>query len=351
MIANPNHVRNFLIQFPVVVLFVLFPVITGPKGIGELFQWPPNPFVIRDLFHYILLTILFYANYHLLVPRLYFTRRLGWYFFILSGLLIFFLIIPGDLFLWGDHIHFRPPHGPHGFPPPPRHNGIFNHHFRQIFFPFLLVVLLSLILRIQARLRESEAKKLNAELSLLKAQINPHFLFNTLNGIYALALEGSNKTASAIVRLSGLMRYVTTEATSEWVPLEKELGYISDYVELQRLRLGDTIEVVFSIKNETNGKLIAPLILISFVENAFKHGIGPSGEGKIRIDISATENELHLQVFNNKVLKSSALEWEKNGLGLPNTKERLKRLYGQNHRLEIQDMSDTFQVDLKLNLK
>lgn len=213
-----------------------------------------------------------------------------------------------------------------------------------------MVVFLSLILRIQSRLKESEGKKLTAELSLLKAQINPHFLFNTLNGIYALALERSEKTPSAILRLSGLMRYVTTEATNDWVTLEKELNYIVDYVELQILRLGENIEVDFSIKNDSHGMVIAPLILISFIENAFKHGIGPTGEAKIHIEIFVDQNELFLKTSNQKFSYSSALEWEKNGLGIKNAFERLQKLYPNRHKLEIKDSVDSFQVNLKIKM-
>lgn len=349
MNGNPNHIRSILVQFLAIFLFILFPVATGPRGLSELLHWPPNPFMIRDLFQYALLTLLFYLNYYYLVPKLYFTKKFVAYFFILFSLLLIFLFMPGDLFSFGNSIRFRPPNHHPSFPPPEQ-NPVFNRHFRHIFFPFLMLVFLSLILKIQSRLKESEGKKLTAELLLLKAQINPHFLFNTLNGIYALALERSEKTPSAILRLSGLMRYVTTEATNDWVPLEKELNYIVDYVELQLLRLGETIEVDFSIKNESNGRVIAPLILISFIENAFKHGIGPSGEAKIRIEISADQNELSLKTSNQIFPNSSALEWEKNGLGINNTSERLQRIYAGKHKLEIKDMDQSFQVDLKINL-
>lgn len=337
-----------------IILFISFPIITGPRGLNEILRWPPGPFVIRDLVQFSLLTGLFYFNYFLLVPALFFKGRYFWYGLILTGLLLLFLAMPGDLFLWSDKLHFQLPHlHPHPFPHPrpPHHDDLFIiHQLRRLFFPFLMVVLLSIILKIQARLRKAEGQKVEAELMLLKAQINPHFLFNTLNSIYALALEKSDDTAAAVVRLSGLMRFATTEALKDRVEVARELAYISDYVELQLLRLGKTVEVFFEMENETQGQTIAPLILISFIENAFKHGIGPEGEGKIKIMIEASEKELHVQVSNQIFPLATALEWESSGMGVANTKERLQGIYPNRHELQIQNDGRNYEVNLKIQL-
>lgn len=352
------------IQAFFIILFISFPHITGPLSIKELATWPLPPFVLRDIFQYAALVLIFYLNYFLLVPRLFFTSKYLWYGLTLGIILFIFMAMPGDLFIWSDKLHFPPPggHGPHfpgrpgppfaEGPPPHHHHGdiALLRHLRHIFFPFLMVVFLSLILRIQARLRQAEAGKTEAELSLLKAQINPHFLFNTLNSIYALALEKSDHTASAVVRLSGLMRYATTEALKPFVSVEKELSYIGDYIELQLLRLGSEVDVVFEIENRSSGKKIAPMILISFIENAFKHGIGPEGEAKISISILAENNALTLQVKNNKVLNSSALEWESSGMGVSNTKERLAGLYPNRHQLSILENGQEYEINLTIQL-
>lgn len=353
------------IQAFFIILFISFPHITGPLSIKELATWPLPPFVLRDIFQYGLLVIIFYLNYFILVPRLFFTGKYLWYGFTLGIILLLFMAMPGELFIWSDKLHFPPPGHPghhlpgrpgHHFPggPPPHHHPgdmALLRHLRHIFFPFLMVVLLSLILRIQARLRQAEAGKTEAELSLLKAQINPHFLFNTLNSIYALALEKSDHTPSAVVRLSGLMRYATTEALKPLVSVEKELSYISDYIELQLLRLGSEVDVVFEIENRSSGKKVAPMILISFIENAFKHGIGPEGEAKIRIFLLAEKEELSLRVKNRKVSNAAALEWESSGMGVTNTRERLSGLYPNQHQLTIREDGNEYEVSLMIQLK
>ena len=129
------------------------------------------------------------------------------------------------------------------------------------------------MLKINSRLKLAEKEKVNAELSYLKAQINPHFLFNTLNSIYSLAIEKSDYTATAVVKLSSMMRYVITDASHKFVPLEKEINYISNYIELQKLRIDSSIKLMYTVTGDISDKKIAPLVLISFIENAFKYGV------------------------------------------------------------------------------
>lgn len=210
-------------------------------------------------------------------------------------------------------------------------------------------VFVSLSLRINDRLRETERQKLNTELSFLKAQINPHFLFNTLNTIYSLAIEQSSKTADAVVKLSSLMRYVMREADTDWVPLAKEFSYVENYVALQQLRLDDTVTVDFSITGKPNGQQIAPLILISFIENAFKYGVNPQEKALVQIQLSIVENRLHLRTFNKKV-RVFYDEETSSGIGIENTQTRLQLLYPAKHLLTITDVPESFTVDLTIEL-
>jgi len=216
-----------------------------------------------------------------------------------------------------------------------------------------------------------------ARLRHLTAQIEPNFLFNSLNSIYALAIEKSDQAPEAIVQLSEMMRYVLNETGKEWVPLEKEIGYIRSYIALQQTRFGSSIPLNFQIRSaagdskpslpesisnslsETSsnfpiespfeGLKVAPLILIPFIENAFKHGVNAEENSNIRILIDINGSSLHLLVVNNKVTVKQPVD-SHSGLGIGNTKRRLQLLYPRDHVLDIRDNAHDFQVSLTLKL-
>lgn len=221
-----------------------------------------------------------------------------------------------------------------------------NRSMYMFFFAFSV----GLLIKITQKWRQSEKEKMNSELSYLKAQINPHFLFNTLNSIYALSLnENASGTSEAIIKLSSMMRYVTQEALSEKVSLEKELEYIRSYIELQRLRFGDTVKLNIYIEKAGALQKIAPLILISFIENAFKYGVNPQENSEIFIKITIDKDVLRLIVNNNKVLiVNEAVAGS--GVGIQNTINRLNLLYDGYYELHIDDKKETYNVDLKLVL-
>ena len=213
---------------------------------------------------------------------------------------------------------------------------------------YIAVILFSILMKVRDRLYQLQKEKIDAELSSLKSQINPHFLFNTLNSIYALAVKGDEKTADAVINLAGLMRYMIKEAHGDRISLQKELDYLTNYVELQKARLRETAAVSLSIKGQAGALEIAPLILITFVENAFKYGINPDMESRISIDIDIHDGILDLSVFNTKVVISS-LDLS-TGIGLDNTRSRLEKLYYKRHRLEINDEKDYYTIFLSIQL-
>lgn len=193
-----------------------------------------------------------------------------------------------------------------------------------------------------------ETHKITAELSFLKAQLNPHFLFNSLNSIYSLANKKSDHTTDAIVTLSELMRYMIYETDKEVVPLQKEIDYIKNYISLQNLRLKDSSGVRFNVYGNLDQK-IEPLLLISFIENAFKYGTDYTGKTNITIKIIVKENNLTLKVNNYISLK------EKNnpnsGFGIQNIENRLNLLYPKSHVLKIEEIDNLYKVELLLKLK
>ncbi|MFZ6012617.1 MAG: sensor histidine kinase [Bacteroidota bacterium] len=324
------------------VIFLAVPLLFAPDRrsfIDTLMDFRTQ----REFTAFVLLIVFFYVNFLVLIPRFYFNKRYPYFFLCLLGCYLVISFLP-DL--------VTPFHEPPDLPrmPPPRPRGNFflfklEHHF----IAFAIVFLFSLMLRISSRWKQAERERLNAELSYLKAQINPHFLFNTLNSIYSLAVEKSDHTAPAVVKLSGMMRYVIGEADKDRVPLKNEIAYIQSYIELQQIRFGDAVRLDVSILGETEGKQIAPLLLIPFVENAFKHGVNAEEDSRITIRIVTDGPELSLEVLNAKVTTQHQ-EDEHSGLGIANTRNRLQLLYPGRHQLTIEESDQDFLVLLKLQL-
>jgi sensor histidine kinase YesM len=192
--------------------------------------------------------------------------------------------------------------------------------------------------------RELLLQNRQSELSFLRSQINPHFLFNSLNNIYSLAYQQSDRVLPAISGLSDLLRYMLYDA-NEKVPLEKELAYIRKYIDLQRLRFGQPIQADLHVAGKTDEVSIPPLLLIPFVENAFKHGDLSNGSG-LQINIYTSDQKLHVLCYNKK---GSQAKDAGGGIGLENVKRRLSLLYPGKHVLAVEDKNDFFSVNLELN--
>ena len=207
----------------------------------------------------------------------------------------------------------------------------------------------------EERIRQQLIKeKLISELKYLKAQINPHFLFNTLNMAYASAIKSNdNGTADIIEKLSVLMRYVLYESNEDKVALEKEIDYVDNYINLQLQRLSAelAVQVNYQLKGDWQNYTVAPMILIPFIENVFKHGILLSKKNEIFISIFLNSNTLVLETKNVIIHSSTSPNHVLSGIGLKNTKKRLELLYPNQHSLVINDVEDYFHVRLEIQLK
>jgi LytS/YehU family sensor histidine kinase len=223
--------------------------------------------------------------------------------------------------------------------------------FRANTFLMLIIsILASISLTINNHLRQLEKEKLVAQISSLKLQINPHFLFNTLNNIYATAIDTSPRTADMVDKLSEMMRYTMKENQNDFVPLEGEINYLNNYIELQKLRLESKIIFEYTVDGDFTELLIAPMLLIPFVENAFKHGLNSEQDSNIKINIKVNESELDFLVANNKVNIQSNIKENSSGLGIENTKHRLSLIYPSKHLLTIKETENDFTVSLHINL-
>ena len=198
--------------------------------------------------------------------------------------------------------------------------------------------------------KQIENEKLMAELRFLKAQINPHFLFNTLNNLYALAFTNSPNTTEVIAKLSQMMRYMLYDSNYPKVPLAKEIEYIENYISLEKLRLNQQIPINFEVKGDTQQATIVPLILITFLENAFKHGVNGNNPASWVKVVLLIEGNTCIYTVANSTLSGLNNSYEKSGIGLQNLRRRLELSYPNGHDLTVENIDASHRVQLKLNL-
>ncbi len=341
---------NILINILIGIAFLSFPILTSPDfGTGSLLEIGAFR---RSFASYVLLLIFFFVHYYVLVPQFYNKKK--WWLYGVFLIIGFAIVSYMPSLLLNEGLPPNMPNGPgrKNYPMPVGRKGppfsLFR--FRDTFiFQFIMVVVLSLLLRLDNQLKEIKSEKLKADVSYLKAQINPHFLFNTLNSIYALTLTKSDKAPNAVLKLSDMMRYVVTESDTEKVPLKKELQYITDYVSLQRLRMGGQVNFTFDIKGDASGKKIAPIILINYVENAFKYGINPDKPSKISIFITVDDKGIRLITENDIVVdKNTSLSNTEEGA--KNTERRLEFLYGGKYELDVIETREHYKTNLYIDL-
>jgi hypothetical protein len=297
----------------------------------------------------IFLVAFYYLNTQVLIPNLLTKRK--WFLYILSilGILFLFLLIP-KLFesaLLAERsekarIRFLKWRQPFLYP--------FTGSTAVFFLVFTVSTCSRVIqewLGIEKKKQKIETEKLATELSFLRSQINPHFLFNTLNNIYSLALVKSDATANAVLKLSSIMRYVLNETKHDIVPLMQELEFMRHYIELQKIRLTNKVTINFLTEGPIEGKQIAPLILIPFVENAFKYGISTKENSAISFKVKVDETHIYF-TSENHIFPSANESREQTGIGLKNTKRRLELLYPGRHTLSVINENSQFIVHLTI---
>ncbi len=239
----------------------------------------------------------------------------------------------------------RPPGGKPGGPPP----------FANLIIISFLLVGFDTGLNAFLRLNEAEKDRTRLEkenvaneLDMLRHQVSPHFLMNTLNNIHTLIDISADKAKDAVIMLSKLMRYLLYDTADNVTTLKNEVGFIESYIELMKLRVSDKVEIILNVPSELPDKNIPPLLFTSFIENAFKHGISYKQKSFIFIDISTDSSHLLVKVDNSIHQKSDAES--ASGIGIINARKRLNLLYGNNYQLEIREIEDTFTVQVKIPL-
>ncbi|MCL3780153.1 hypothetical protein EMN47_07085 [Prolixibacteraceae bacterium JC049] len=217
-------------------------------------------------------------------------------------------------------------------------------------FIYLCISMLLKLSKSWFRVNEIERQKLQYELKALKAQINPHFLFNSLTGIYQLARKNSGRTPDTVLKLADMMRYMLYESEKDFVPLGKEIEFIQNYFQLQQLRSSIPEAIALHIEGVSEGKMIAPLFFTPLIENSFKHGLMGNSNGFVNMKIDILDNRIVVELENNKGKVDTAVN-EHSGIGLENVKKRLKLIYPDKHRLKIIDSEDRFTINIEIELK
>lgn len=326
------------LHFLLIPVVLLIPVFSSPDFNGSfgVFKIPPMQ---RDFLKHILLLTFFYLNYYLLFPKLIPGRKIVLYALIL--LLIYWLI--SNIPYW-----LIPNEQSNDFHPMMKDSHILKRYVSSIF-PFLLVILITAFFYLFRRKETIETEKVKAELLSLKYQLQPHFMMNTLNNIYSLSLRKSEDVPELLIKLSNLMRYILTDSSKDLVPLERELEHINDYITMQLLKTDDSLDFVFEMNGDPGDLKIAPMILVDFVENAFKYGVNNEELSVVHVSFRIEGNMLYTEVYNNKVARLFAEE-PGTRIGQLNTLKRLEHIYPGKHTIEIMDRAETYTVKLLIDL-
>jgi two-component system LytT family sensor kinase len=285
--------------------------------------------------------IIFYLNIHLLIPRFLYTKKVGW--FILSLLALFAIAVGIHFTLFSIIITDREPM-----------------LVRMIGFnlpPFVMTVAAGIAYRMIADkakndqlLHARQEENMKSEVSFLRSQISPHFMFNVLNNMLAMARTKNEQLEPTIIKLSSLMRYILYESDGEKVYIKKEVEYLQSYIDLQQQRLGPKVLLDVHINAPDSDQEIAPMLLIPFIENAFKHGTGYMDKAEIHIDLNLQHDLLYFTTRNKYNPAIKEIKDKTSGIGLANVKRRLNLLYPGRHNLLITGNDNWFTVSLQINL-
>ena len=291
-----------------------------------------------------------YFTVYYLLPKFLFKRKYWQFGIIFSLSAIFFIIMQRVLFYYISYPFFYPDYQEKGI-------GFWHINPFYSFFNIYTVVgffasikLLKYWYKNQQVKAELENKNKTSELALLRSQLNPHFLFNTLNNIDSLVLTNPEKASDAIIKLSDIMRFMLYDTSTDEVPLEKEINYLKSYISLQQMRLKNPGFVKVDIMGSCAGKSIAPMLFIPFVENAFKHGLKNVKAPGIKITLTCRNDSINFEVINHVDGSGDMNKDSTPGIGLANTKRRLELLYPGQHKLTIKKEDGTYISRLHIKL-
>lgn len=326
------------------VLLLVIPYVSTDQVFNSLDPASDIKYLLLCLVLSTVLIATFYFNYFFLIPKYLLVKKYWLYFIFLLLAIATVLVLSGVIFFLSD---FNPETLSKTNPTIEKIIPVIIINAISL---WLLSIASSILLAAYDRLKQTEKEKLSAQIASLKSQINPHFLFNTLNNIYAIAIDTSPKAADMVDKLSEMMRYTMKDTQQDFVFLEDEINYISNFIELQTLRLDRSVKLEFCGLEDIPALRIAPMLLVPFIENAFKHGVNSEQKSYIKIEVAMNKTEFRLSVANSKVNIQQDIS-ERSGLGIENTKHRLNLIYPSKHLLVINDTEKEFFVSLHINLQ
>jgi two-component system LytT family sensor kinase len=322
----------------------------------------PYQLWIKQNIIFCLLVVAFYLNSEVLVPQFLLKNKTVVYLLIVVGVAAIMVFLNGYVDQWLKLPELMDA-AFHKDGPPHRHHHPHSEWEMGMIAPMIgtcaLVLGISTSIAVMEKWQkdrlihqEMEQDKISSELSFLKAQINPHFFFNTLNNIYALTLVNADTSRKAIHQLSRMMRYVLYDTQNSTTRLSQEIAFIKDYISLMQLRLTDVVKIDFSSPASLKDQAIAPMIFLPFIENAFKHGVSATQPSNINIAVKQNNNTIELEVVNTIIKEQSNNLEEASGIGLNNTRRRLDLLYPGKHILTINENTaeNIYSVHLTLDL-
>jgi two-component system, LytTR family, sensor kinase len=348
-----------------VLIHVLIWLVFGLMFYTQPLSWHitvPAQLWVKNGIIFLLLVAAYYLNASVLVPQFLLKNRNGLYLLIVLTIIVLAVILNSYLDYWLN-LHQLLDAAFHKMGPPRRPHG--PHHEWDFGLVAAMIGTIALVLGIGTSITtiakwqhdkqvhlELEQDRVSSELSFLKAQINPHFFFNTLNNIYALTLVNADTSGKAIHQLSRMMRYVLYDNQSNTTLLTQEIAFIKDYISLMQLRLTDKVKIEFTTPAELKDVAIAPMIFLPFVENAFKHGVSAMQPSFIDINVGQHDSLIDLHVVNTIIKEQNNNLEEGSGIGLNNTRRRLDLLYPGKYSLTINDDAGQgiYSVHLTINL-
>jgi two-component system LytT family sensor kinase len=291
------------------------------------------------------LALMVYITNYVLLPRLFYKKKYAW--FVLAFILMVVTSSVIKMNILGRIMNTPQLYSLSGDLKTRIYDNVIPHFFLVI--AGAAVKLMIDYSRLQQRMAETAKEKAEAELNFLKSQINPHFLFNSLNSVYFLIDKNNAVARQSLHKFSDMLRYQLYEVNGSKIPVEREISYLKDYVDLQTLRKDDHYSVTFNYSPQLKGFSIEPLVLIPFVENAFKHvSSHPDKSNFVKLELSRSNGQFIFSAENSKELSKTTDPYS--GIGLNNVKRRLELLYPGKHELNIVDENGTYKVNLKLKI-
>ena len=360
--------KKFIPHIILIPLLLAIPIVSSPDFDGTLSVFRVPPFQ-REFIRFVLVIIFFYLNLSVFLPQFFSKKKYFIFscFILMSFVLVVVLPYSFSLqnFLDSGSVpseikSCKMPAPPENTPlmmdgKPrlknfrPRNDSSYHQMIFSTLLPFLFSFLSSLFIYRNNEKKDLEKSKAKAELLNLKYQLQPHFLFNILNSIYSLALSKSEDAPNGILKLSNVMRYVVQESSKDFVELTREIEYIKDYIALQLIRTDNSLDFSYTEIGDLKNLKIAPFILITFIENAFKYGFNAEENSKITVKLIVQENILNFNVFNN-IVNTNVSEENSLKVGLKNTFEHLSQIYPEKHTITINENEQSYEVDLTINL-